>query len=81
MFTPAAEARRDVGLLYAGKIENWLPYPQLVTRLEMIPKRMAGILLKLCVGNRCSPRACTYFLSLCHAFIQPVEFCSRMLQQ
>ena len=42
MFTPAAEARRDVGLLYAGKIENWLPYPQHVTRLEMIPKSHHG---------------------------------------
>ena len=30
------------GLLYAGKIENWLPYRQLVTRLEMIPKSHHG---------------------------------------
>ena len=38
MFTPAAEARRDVGLLYAGKIENWLPYARNLTGFEMIPK-------------------------------------------
>lgn len=80
MFTPAAEARRDVGLLYAGKIENWLPYARNLTGFEMIPKSHHGrdSPKTLCWESLFTSGLYVYFLSLCYAFIQPVEFCSQM---
>ena len=68
MLTPAAEARRDdgdVGLLYAGKIENWLPYG-----LVVMPKSHRDSPQTLCRESLFTSGL--YFLSLCYEFIQLV---------